>query len=333
MSSAPEPVAQYLEGIRRADRNWIGRAITLVESTKPADQATATELIDQLLPLAGGAYRVGVTGVPGSGKSTLIDALGSLVIEAGQKVGVLAVDPSSSLSGGSILGDKTRMNALSQNANAFIRPSPTSGKLGGATRAAREVILILEAAGYGVIFVETVGVGQSEAVVADMVDFFLLVLIPGAGDELQGIKRGVVELADHVVVNKAEGDNIGRSKQAAAYYRSALQLLTPQYEDWQPTVGTCSALKQLGLEEIWEKVEQHHRQLSQSGELAAKRRDQQVRWMWSMVEDRLMSALRQDEGVASVLDWNVRQVSEGKLSAPKAASAILEKFEYKPPGS
>jgi len=328
-SAGSHAAAEYFEGIRQSDRTWTGKAITLVESTKPQDQAKAAELIDRLLPLGGGACRIGVTGVPGAGKSTLIDALGSMVIQQGKKVGVLAVDPSSSVSGGSILGDKTRMNSLAQNPNAFIRPSPTLGKLGGATRAAREVLLILEAAGYGVVFVETVGVGQSEAVVADMVDFFMLVLIPGAGDELQGIKRGVVELADHVVVNKAEGDNAARSKQAAAYYRNALKLLTPQTQSWQPSVSTCSALRRTGLEELWEAIEQHRHQLLESGELQSKRRGQQVRWMWSMVEDRLMTALRQDKGVASVLDWTVRQVSEGKMSPPKAAASILEKFEFK----
>ena len=326
----PQPsTADYLEGIRQADRSWLGQAITLVESSKPDDQAQAAELIDQLAPLGGNSYRVGITGVPGAGKSTLIDELGSLVIEQGHKVGVLAVDPSSSLSGGSILGDKTRMNKLSQNPNAFIRPSPTAGRLGGTTLASREVLLILEAAGFNVILVETVGVGQSEAVVAEMVDFFLLVLLAGAGDELQGIKRGVVELADHVVVNKADGANVTAAKQAASYYRNALGLLTPATASWQPSVSTCSALEGSGLDKLWQTIESHHDQLWDSGELPAKRQNQQVRWMWSLVEDRLMTALRQDAGVAAVLDRVVSQVEGGQLSPPKAALEILEQFSYR----
>lgn len=326
MSSQPS-IAKFAEGIRRGDPRWVGQAITLVESSLPADQELAAQLMDELMPDTGGAYRIGITGVPGAGKSTLIDALGWLVIEEGHKVGVLAVDPSSSISGGSIMGDKTRMSRLAKSEHAFVRPSPTQGKLGGATRAAREVILIFEAAGCDAVFVETVGVGQSESVVADMVDFFLLVLIPGAGDELQGIKRGVVELADHIVVNKADGSGADRARRAVSHYRAALQLLTPQSQNWKPSVGTCSALEETGLDELWETVKQHRSALEEAGELEAKRRDQQVRWMWAMLEDRLLSSLRQDEKVAKMLGDVVGQVSQGVLSPPKAASMLLEAFE------
>lgn len=326
MSSQPS-IADYAEGIRRGERSWIGQAITLVESSLPADQELAAQLLDELMPHTGSAYRVGITGVPGAGKSTLIDALGLLAIEAGHKVGVLAVDPSSSISGGSIMGDKTRMSSLAQSEHAFVRPSPTLGKLGGATRAAREVMLILEAAGYDAVFVETVGVGQSEAVAADMVDFFLLVLIPGAGDELQGIKRGVVELADHIVVNKADGEGAERVRRAVAHYRNALQLLTPQSQNWKPSVGACSALERTGLDELWETIKSHRATLEETGELDSKRREQQVRWMWAMLEDRLLSSLRQDERVAGMLGDVVGQVSQGVLSPPKAASIMLDAYE------
>lgn len=325
MSSQPS-IANYAEGIRNGERSWIGQAITLVESSLPADQELAAQLLDELMPHTGSAYRVGITGVPGAGKSTLIDALGLLAIEAGHKVGVLAVDPSSSVSGGSIMGDKTRMSSLAQSEHAFVRPSPTLGKLGGATRAAREVMLILEAAGYDAIFVETVGVGQSESVAADMVDFFLLVLIPGAGDELQGIKRGVVELADHIVVNKADGEGAERARRAVAHYRNALQLLTPQSRNWKPSVGACSALERTGLDELWETIKSHRATLEETGELDGKRREQQVRWMWAMLEDRLLSSLRQDEKVAGMLGDVVGQVSQGALSPPKAASMLLDAY-------
>ena len=322
-------IAQYVEGIRSGERSWIGQAITLVESSLPADQEVAAQLLDELMPHTGGAYRVGITGVPGAGKSTLINVLGLLLIEKGHKVGVLAVDPSSPISGGSIMGDKTRMSSLSQSEHAFVRPSPTHGKLGGATRATREVLLILEAAGFDAVFVETVGVGQSESVVADMVDFFLLVLIPGAGDELQGIKRGVVEMADHIVVNKADGDNAERARRAVSYYRSALQLLTSQHQNWKPSVGACSALERTGLDELWEVVKLHRVALEETGELVEKRREQQVSWMWAMLEDRLLSSLRQDDKVAKMLGDVVGQVSQGVLSPPKAASMLLGAFTGK----
>src|SRR6187401_2718084 len=273
MSSRSQPpapdIARLALGIRAGERGMIARAITLVESRRTDHQKAARRLVQELLPSTGTAVRVGITGAPGTGKSTTIDALGTFLTGRGHKVAVLAVDPSSTRTGGSILGDKTRMARLGQDPNAFIRPSPSSGTLGGVASKTRETMLICEAAGFDVVIVETVGIGQSETAVADMTDFFLALMIPGAGDELQGIKKGVVELADMIAVNKADGDNVGRAKVASADYRAALNILAPRSPNWTPPVITYSALTGEGIAELWKQVTAHRTAMTKSGELAA----------------------------------------------------------------
>jgi LAO/AO transport system kinase len=304
-----------VDGVRSGDRSVLARAITLVESRNREHRVLAQQVIQELLPFAGGAHRVGITGVPGVGKSTFIDQLGVDLTAAGHRVAVLAVDPTSSRTGGSILGDKTRMERLAVDPDAFIRPSPAGETLGGVTRATRETIVLCEAAGFDVVLVETVGVGQSETVVADMVDFFLVLMIAGAGDDLQGIKKGVLELADMVAVNKADGDNRTRAELAAADYRSALHLMSPASPTWTPPVLTCSGLRDEGLDELWAQIEVHREKMAATGELAARRRGQQVRWMWSMLDDRLRDDLRSDPVVTERLSRVERQVHDGELTA------------------
>jgi LAO/AO transport system kinase len=274
------------------------------------------------MPRTGGAVRVGITGVPGVGKSTVIDALGSSLTAKGHKVAVLAVDPSSSRTGGAILGDKTRMARLAADPNAFIRPSPSSGTLGGVAAKTRETTLLCEAAGFDVILVETVGVGQSETAVADLTDFFLVLMLPGAGDELQGIKKGIVELADMIAVNKADGDGAARATAAAAEYRAALHILTPASPNWTPPVITVSGLTGLGLDDLWAKVLDHRARLEASGELEAKRRAQDGKWMWALVHERLQERLRGDPAVRDRLPKLERAVAEGELSPTAAADEI-----------
>ena len=300
----------------------LARAITLVESKRADHQKAARRLVQDLLPLTGKALRVGITGAPGVGKSTTIDTLGTLLTGQGHKVAVLAVDPSSVRSGGSILGDKTRMARLAGDADAFIRPSPAAGTLGGVAAKTRETMLICEAAGYDVILVETVGIGQSETSVADMTDFFLVLMLPGAGDELQGIKKGVVELADMIAINKADGDNIGRATAAAAEYRAALHILTPRSPSWTPPVITYSAMTSNGMTDLWGKVVEHRRKLDASGELAARRREQQVKWMWTMFEDRLRGRLASDSASKAKLSRIEAAVAEGTLSPTMAVEDI-----------
>src|SRR3954465_13109021 len=272
--------------LRAGSRAALARAITLVESRRRDHPALPGELVQMLLPDTGRAVRVGITGSPGVGKSTTIDALGMFLIERGHKVAVLAVDPSSARSGGSILGDKTRMARLSASDSAYIRPSPAAGTLGGVAAKTREAMLLCEAAGFDVVLVETVGIGQSETAVCDMTDFFLALMLPGAGDELQCIKKGLVELADMIGVNKADGDNIKRANLAAAEYRGALHILSPRSEHWQPPVLTCSALTGAGITELWQKILDHRTAMKACGEFAERRRQQQVKWMWSMLEQR-----------------------------------------------
>ena len=320
------PVSDYLDGVLAGDRTVLARAITLIESQNPDHRRMAQQLIQELLPSTGGAHRVGVTGVPGVGKSTFIDQLGIDLTAAGHRVAVLAVDPTSSRTGGSILGDKTRMERLAVDPHAFVRPSPAGRSLGGVTRATRETILVCEAAGFDVVLVETVGVGQSETVVADMVDFFLVLMLSGAGDELQGIKKGVLELADMVAVNKADGDNRTRAELAASDYRAALHLMSPTSPTWTPPVVTCSGLTGEGLDELWHQIEVHRQKLSATGELEAKRRSQQVRWMWSMLDDRLRDDLRADPAIRAVLADVEARVHDGEIPATVAVDEIWDRY-------
>ncbi|MDQ2677170.1 MAG: methylmalonyl Co-A mutase-associated GTPase MeaB [Actinomycetota bacterium] len=319
-------VDDYVDGVRAGDRAVLARTITLVESANRDHRRLAQQVLAQLLPFTGGAHRVGVTGVPGVGKSTFIDQLGIDLTARGHRVAVLAVDPTSSRTGGSILGDKTRMSRLAVDRNAFIRPSPAGATLGGVTRATRETILVCEAGGYDVVLVETVGVGQSETVVADMVDFFLVLMLAGAGDDLQGIKKGVLELADMVAINKADGDNRAKAELAAADYRSALHLMSPASPNWSPPVVLCSGLEGTGLGALWHQIEVHRDKLGASGELDARRRGQQVRWMWSMLDDRLRDDLRADERLVERLGELEAAVREGRVPATAAVDELWELY-------
>jgi LAO/AO transport system kinase len=310
--------------IRSGDRATLARAITLIESKRADHRKSAHQLVQALLPDTGKALRIGITGSPGVGKSTTIDALGSYLTSQGHKVAVLAVDPSSTRTGGSILGDKTRMAKLAADPNAFIRPSPSSGTLGGVAAKTRETMLLCEAAGFDVILVETVGIGQSETAVASMVDFFLVLMLPGAGDELQGIKKGVVELADMIAVNKADGDNVKRANQAAAEYRAALHILKAQSAVWSPPVVTYSALTGQGVPELWAQAVKYRDQTAAAGELATKRREQQVTWMWAMLEDRLFAQLRSDPKLKAKLPQLEKAVAAGTLSPMLAVEEIAE---------
>ncbi len=317
---APD-LAQLLSGNRAA----LARAITLVESKRADHRAAARGLLDAALPHAGKAVRVGITGVPGVGKSTTIDALGAALTARGHKVAVLAVDPSSSRTGGSILGDKTRMARLAVDPNAFIRPSPSSGTLGGVAAKTRETMLLCEAAGFDVVLVETVGVGQSETAVADLTDFFLVLMLPGAGDELQGIKKGILELADMIAVNKADGEEgMRRAMAAAAEYRAALHILTPASATWSPPVSTISGLSGQGLDALWDAVLDHRRKLTATGEIAAKRRDQDVKWMWALVHERLHQRLTGSAEVRKTTAEAERMVAAGERSPAAGADLIAE---------
>ncbi len=313
----------YIDGVLQKKRALIAKSITLIESVLPAHQQLAQDILDGLLPHAGNAVRVGISGVPGVGKSTFIESFGMMLIEKGHRVAVLAVDPSSSRSGGSIMGDKTRMERLALEPHAFIRPSPTSGTLGGVAKKTRESMIICEAAGHDVILVETVGVGQSETAVASMVDFFLVLMLAGAGDELQGIKKGILELADAIVINKADGNNIERAKEARAEYASALNLMESKSSIWSAPVLTCSALTLDGLEEVWKAILDHHQKLTAADELAEKRRLQAIDWMWTLVEDGLKDRFFKNPQVKAQLPVIVTAVEKGKASPTAAANELL----------
>jgi len=319
----------YVDGVLAGDRVTLGRAITLIESTLPAHEELAQQLLLQLLPHTGQSLRVGITGVPGAGKSTFIEAMGSRLTKGGKKVAVLAIDPSSTVTGGSILGDKTRMAELSADTNAFIRPSPSAGTLGGVTRKTRETLLACEAAGFDVVVIETVGTGQSETAVDEMVDCFLVLMVAGTGDELQGIKRGVLELADIVAVNKADGDNMERAALAKSQLETGLHYMRPKVPSWLPKVVSCSARDGTGLDELWCLVEKHRQALVNAGDFATRRQQQQVRWMWSMVNGRLQSALREHPAVVERVVSLESAVAGGKVTAAHAAEQLLLAFGVK----
>jgi LAO/AO transport system kinase len=321
---------EYVRGVRACDRAILGRAITLVESNAKRDQELAQQVLIELLPLSGRSRRIGITGVPGVGKSTFIEALGSNLTAAGHRVAVLAVDPTSGVSGGSILGDKTRMTKLSRDPNAFVRPSPASGSLGGVARKTRETMLLCEAAGFDVVLVETVGVGQSETTVAEMVDFFLVLMLANAGDELQGIKRGIMELADMIAINKAEAENAVAARNAKRDYMAALRLMRGTHPDWKPPVIVISGLHNQGLDLLWEKIEEHRALFEENGVLAQRRREQMRRWMWSMVDDRVLRALRNHPEVIARAAQLEAAVLSGQLTATLGAEALLRAFGIEP---
>jgi len=313
----------YIDGVLNRQRRMVSKTITLIESSLPAHQEMARKIMDRLLPHTGKAVRLGITGVPGVGKSTFIERLGMTLVADSHRVAVLAVDPSSNRSGGSVMADKTRMEKLSAENNAFIRPSPSGGALGGVARKTRETMLICEAAGYDVIIVETVGVGQSESTVASMVDFFLVLMLAGAGDELQGIKKGILELADAIAITKADGDNVEKAKKAARIYQNALHFLRPATPSWIPPVLTCSAVDSAGIQEIWQTVLVHRKKLTGTGELEQKRRQQALDWMWSLIEEALKNRFNQNPEVKKRLPKLTRAVEKGITAPTLAAEELL----------
>ncbi len=319
-------VDAYERGVIEGDRSTLARAVTLVESRAEDDARLARELLQRLLPRTGGAHRIGITGVPGVGKSTFIDELGMRLLAAGKRVAVLAIDPTSQLSGGSILGDKTRMQRLALDPRAFVRPSPSGLTPGGVARRTRETMLLCEAAGFDVVLVETVGVGQGETAVADMVDFFLVLALPGSGDELQGIKKGVFELADALVVNKADGDGERRAMLALSELKSALRYLPRKRPSWQARALAASGLTGAGLDELWAMIEEHRALLASNGELATLRASQQRTWMWTLIRERLETTFRRDPAVAAALPQLEAAVAAGETTSSAAADTLLAAF-------
>jgi LAO/AO transport system kinase len=323
-------LSEYVEGVLGGDRTVLGQAITLIESSREEESDLAQDILEHCLSRTGNSIRVGITGVPGVGKSTVIDALGIyLTRQRGEKVAVLAVDPSSQVSGGSILGDKTRMQTLSADERAFIRPSPSSGSLGGVARRTRESMLLCEAAGYRNIIVETVGVGQSETAVRSMVDFFLLLMLSGAGDELQGMKRGIMEMTDLIAINKADGDNRDKARLAQRQYLNALHLFPPTLTGWRPRVITCSALTLEGIAGIWDVVREHNAWMKQKGWLEKMRRQQVKNWMYEVIEHGLKREFRASPKVMDALPKLEEQVLEGRLSSFRAAERLLRMYREK----
>lgn len=322
----PLTAADYVAGVLSGDRSMLARTITLIESNAPKHAALAEEVVQRLLPHAGGSIRVGITGVPGVGKSTFIEALGCLLCKRGKRVAVLAVDPSSTLTRGSILGDKTRMEMLSREADCFIRPSPSGGTLGGVARKSRETILVCEAAGFDVVLVETVGVGQSETTVRSMVDFFLVLLLAGAGDELQGIKKGIIELADALLITKADGDNKQHAEAARIEFSRVLHFLSSPTPHWRPEVLTCSSLDGAGIEAAWDVVERFREAAESSGFFAEHRRKQTLDWIREMLEQELWRSFSQSPAALEKWPKVEREVLDGKLSATAAVKSLLDKW-------
>ncbi len=326
MPRAPLDVDAHVEGVLGGERRVVAKTITLLESRRADHVLLGQQVLERLVPHSGSAVRVGISGAPGVGKSSFIETLGLRLVEDGARLAVLAVDPSSPLSGGSILGDKTRMVRLAQSPSAYIRPSPSGGTLGGVAHRTREAMLVCEAAGFGIVLVETVGVGQSEAEVDSMVDFFAVLLQPGSGDELQGIKKGVIELADCLVVNKADGEARAQAERTRTDFGSALRLLRPRSEHWSPPVLCASALTGEGVLEFWERVLEHRRVTTESGELEARRREQAQAWLWRLVRDGLEATFRAEPAVAAILAERERGVSDRLASPPRAARELLERF-------
>ncbi|MFT5733006.1 MAG: LAO/AO transport system kinase [Planctomycetota bacterium] len=323
---ASDRAGSLAAGVLAGNRTRLAQAITLIESTRSADAPVAQELLNAVLPETGRAHRVGISGVPGVGKSTLIETLGLHLIEQGHRVAVLAIDPSSTLSGGSILGDKSRMERLAQAEAAFIRPSPSAATLGGVAQRTRETMLLCEAAGFDVILIETVGVGQSEIAVREMVDTFVVLLLPGAGDELQGIKKGILEVGDILAVNKADGSRVNLARAAARDHSAAMRYIRPRHPEWTPKTLVVSAETGAGIDELWTAIGEHQAMLTSSGSLMKQRSEQATHWMWSLIEERLFRAFREDPSVASELDATVEAVREGSLAPGAAASRLLGLF-------
>jgi LAO/AO transport system kinase len=318
--------ADYVEGILRGDRVILSKAITLIESALPDHFALSQNIIELCMPHSGNALRVGITGVPGVGKSTFIEALGTFLTAQGHKLAVLAVDPSSNISGGSILGDKTRMETLAVDKNAFVRPSPAAGSLGGVTRKTRDIIILCEAAGFDTIFIETVGVGQSEVAVHSMVDFFLLLMLAGAGDELQGIKRGIIEMCDGMVINKADGDNIQKANLARTQYQSALQLFPPPPTGWKPQVLTCSSITKSGIDQVWDMIQAHEALLKHNGHFFIKRNDQQKSRMYETINESLLDHFYRNPDVEVLIPEMLYKLAQSRITSFQAAQQLLQNY-------